>query len=80
MPCVDGDTACRYHALTRPSRAEGAATRKAIEMARRAEAPLYVVHLSCDEALEAVAEAKQRGQPVYAETCPALPDLHRCRL
>ena len=65
-----GDTACRYHALTRPSRAEGAATRKAIEMARRAEAPLYIVHLSCDEALEAVAEAKQRGQPVHAETCP----------
>ncbi len=66
----EGHTACRYHALTRPSSAEGAATRKAIEMARRAEAPLYVVHLSCDEALEAVAEAKQRGQPVYAETCP----------
>jgi len=66
----EGHTACRYHALTRPSRAEGVATRKAIEMARRAEAPLYVVHLSCDEALEAVAEAKQRGEPVYAETCP----------
>ena len=65
-----GDTACRYHALTRPSRAEGAATRKAIEMAERAEAPLYIVHLSCEEALEAVAGAKQRGQPVHAETCP----------
>ena len=65
-----GDTACRFHAQTRPSRAEGAATRKAIDMARRAEAPLYVVHLSCDEALEAIADAKQRGQPVYAETCP----------
>jgi dihydropyrimidinase len=66
----DGHTACRYHALTRPPHAEGAATRKAIEMARRAEASLYIVHLSCDEALEAVAEAKERGQPVYAETCP----------
>ena len=65
-----GQTTCRYHALTRPSRAEGSATRKAIEMARRAEAALYIVHLSCDEALEAVAEAKQRGQPVQAETCP----------
>lgn len=65
-----GDTACRHHALTRPARAEGSATRKAIEMARRAEAPLYIVHLSCDEALEAVAEAKARGEPVYAETCP----------
>ena len=39
-------------------------------MARRAEAPLYIVHLSCAEALEAVAEAKARGEPVYAETCP----------
>lgn len=65
-----GETACRFHALTRPSRAEGEATRKAIEMARRAEAPLYVVHLSCAEALEAVADAKARGEPVYAETCP----------
>jgi dihydropyrimidinase len=65
-----GETACRFHALTRPSRAEGSATRKAIEMARRAEAPLYIVHLSCAEALEAVAEAKSRGEPVYAETCP----------
>jgi dihydropyrimidinase len=65
-----GQTTCRYHALTRPSRAEGAATRKAIEMARRVEAPLYIVHLSCEEALEAVAEAKARGEPVYAETCP----------
>jgi dihydropyrimidinase len=65
-----GDVACRDHALTRPSRAEGSATRKAIEMARRAEAPLYIVHLSCEEALDAVAEAKDRGEPVYAETCP----------
>jgi dihydropyrimidinase len=65
-----GETACRFHASTRPARAEGAATRKAIEMARRAEAPLYIVHLSCAEALEAVAEAKSRGEPVYAETCP----------
>ncbi|MBA3586041.1 MAG: dihydropyrimidinase [Chloroflexi bacterium] len=67
---LQGRTACRYHALTRPSRAEGVATRKAIEMARRAEAPLYIVHLSCEEALDAVAEAKARGEPVYAETCP----------
>ncbi|MDQ3690637.1 MAG: amidohydrolase family protein, partial [Chloroflexota bacterium] len=31
---------------------------------------LYIVHLSCEEALDAVAEAKSRGEPVYAETCP----------
>lgn len=66
----NGETDCRHHMLTRPPDAEAAATRKAIEMARRAEAPLYIVHLSCEAALEAVAEAKERGQPVYAETCP----------
>ena len=60
----------RHHAATRPPEAEARATRRAIEMARRADAPLYIVHLSCAPALEAVAEAKARGQPVYAETCP----------
>jgi len=65
-----GRTTCRHHALTRPPQAEAAATRKAIEMARRAEAPLYIVHLSCAEALAEVADAKSRGEPVYAETCP----------
>jgi dihydropyrimidinase len=65
-----GDIGPRHHAITRPARAEAAATRRAIEMARRADAPLYIVHLSCEEALDAVAEAKARGEPVYAETCP----------
>jgi len=65
-----GDVGCRQHALTRPARAEGVATRRAIEMARRADASLYIVHLSCEEALDAVAEAKGRGEPVHAETCP----------
>ncbi len=65
-----GRTGPRHHATTRPPEAEARATRRAIEMARLAEAPLYIVHLSCALALEAVAEAKGRGQPVYAETCP----------
>ena len=65
-----GQTACRYHALTRPTEAEAIATRKAIELARAADSPLYIVHLSCAAALEAVAEAKARGEPVFAETCP----------
>jgi dihydropyrimidinase len=65
-----GDLGPRHHALTRPPEAETAATRRAIELARREEAPLYIVHLSCEGALEAVAEAKGRGEPVFAETCP----------
>ena len=65
-----GDVGPRHHALTRPPEAEAAATRRAIEVASREEAPLYIVHLSCEAAMEAVAEAKGRGEPVYAETCP----------
>jgi dihydropyrimidinase len=65
-----GDLGPRHHAFTRPPEAETAATRHAIELARQADAPLYIVHLSCEGALEAVAEAKGRGEPVYAETCP----------
>lgn len=65
-----GDTGPRAHATCRPAAAEAIATRRAIEMARRTEAPLYIVHLSCAAALDAVADAKARGEPVYAETCP----------
>jgi dihydropyrimidinase len=60
----------RHHATTRPPRAEAIATRRAIAMARRADAALYIVHLSSAEALDEVADAKSRGEPVYAETCP----------
>ncbi|HVM24806.1 MAG TPA: amidohydrolase family protein [Candidatus Limnocylindrales bacterium] len=62
--------AARYHAMTRPAQAEAIATRRAIDMARRAEAPLYIVHLSSAEALDEVADAKSRGEPVHVETCP----------
>lgn len=65
-----GQIGPRHHARTRPVEAEARATRRAIELARRAEAALYIVHLSCEAALEAVAEARQRGEPVHAETCP----------
>ncbi|HSI99184.1 MAG TPA: amidohydrolase family protein, partial [Patescibacteria group bacterium] len=65
-----GDVGPRHHARTRPVEAEARATRRAIELARRVEAPLYIVHLSCEAALEAVAEARARGEPIHAETCP----------
>ncbi len=65
-----GDTAPKYHMLTRPSLAEGEATHRAIRLAEMAEAPLYIVHLSAGSALTAVTEARDRGLTVYAETCP----------
>src|SRR5580700_2997411 len=67
---AEGKTAPKYHALTRPTTAEGEATSRAIALAEMAGAPVYIVHLSCNEALEKVREARDRGLPAYAETCP----------
>ena len=65
-----GRTAPKYHSLTRPTSMEGEATHRAIRLAELAESPLYIVHLSAAEALAAVTEARDRGVPVHAETCP----------
>jgi len=67
---AEGKTAPKYHALTRPARAEGEATHRAIALAEMADVPIYIVHLSAAEALEMVTEARDRGLPAYAETCP----------
>jgi dihydropyrimidinase len=65
-----GQTAPKYHALTRPTRAEGEATGRAIALAEMAGVPIYIVHLSCSDALEKIKQARDMGLPVYAETCP----------
>jgi dihydropyrimidinase len=77
-----GRTAPVHHGLTRPPELEGEATSRAIALAQVAGCPLYIVHLSAAHALEAVAEARDRGQNVFAETCPqylylSLDDLAR---
>jgi dihydropyrimidinase len=65
-----GHTAPKYHALTRPARAEAEATHRAIALAEIADVPIYIVHLSAAEALDKVTEARDRGLLAYAETCP----------
>lgn len=67
---AEGKTAPKYHALTRPTKAEAEGVHRAIALAEMAEAPVYIVHLSCADALEEVREARDKGLPAYAETCP----------
>ncbi|MEO8431867.1 MAG: dihydropyrimidinase [Acidobacteriota bacterium] len=67
---AEGHRAPKYHALTRPARAEAEATHRAIALSEIAQVPIYIVHLSAAEALEMVTEARDRGLPAYAETCP----------
>ncbi len=65
-----GQKAPKYHALTRPPRAEGEATGRAIALAEMAGVPIYIVHLSSADALEKVRQARDMGLAAYAETCP----------
>ena len=65
-----GETDPIYHGIVRRSILEGEATSRAIALADVSGAPLYIVHLSAKEALEAVTTARDLGKNVFAETCP----------
>lgn len=67
---AEGKTAPKYHALTRPTKAEAEGVNRAIALAEMAESPVYIVHLSSFDALKKVKEARDLGVPVFAETCP----------
>src|SRR5688572_30111295 len=58
------------HGLARKAVFEGEATNRVIRLAEAAEVPVYIVHLSAREALEAVRDARDRGTAAFAETCP----------
>ncbi len=67
---ADGFTAPRYHAAVRPHWCEAEATHRAIMLAATAGAPLYVVHVTCATALDALRYGQARGATVLGETCP----------
>jgi dihydropyrimidinase len=67
---AEGKTAPKYHALTRPTKAEAEGVHRAIAIAEMANSPVYIVHLSCYDALKEVQAARDLGLPAFAETCP----------
>jgi dihydropyrimidinase len=67
---AEGKIAPKWHALTRPPRLEGEATHRVLSLAEVANVPVYIVHLSAQEALEQVRIARDRGVHAFAETCP----------
>ncbi|WP_309115544.1 dihydropyrimidinase [Saccharothrix sp.] len=67
---AEGRTEPVEHGLTRPAELEGEATSRAITLAKVTGSPLYIVHLSAAQALDAVTKARDTGQNVFAETCP----------
>jgi dihydropyrimidinase len=66
---AEGKTDPVWHARTRPPITEGEATNRAIQLARIAGAPLYVVHVSCLEAIEPIARARAADWQAWGETC-----------
>lgn len=67
---AQGKTEPLNHGLTRPAAMEGEAVHRVFKLAELAGTPAYIVHLSSRDALNAVRDARDRGLPAYAETCP----------
>ncbi len=65
-----GHTEPAWHPRSRPALMEGEAAGRVIDLATLAGTPLYIFHVSCAEVVERIAAARQRGLPVYGETCP----------
>lgn len=65
-----GHTEPRYHAPARPGLAEEEAINRAISLAKLANAPLMIVHVSTPKGAELVARARLDGAYVFGETCP----------
>jgi dihydropyrimidinase len=64
-----GKTRPKHHAQARPRAAAAEAVTRICAMAERLDAPVMIFHVTCIEALDAVRAARQRGAPVFAETC-----------
>jgi dihydropyrimidinase len=67
---TEGKTAPIYHALTRPPSVEAEAVSRTIALAQMAGAPVYIVHVSSNDSLEKIAQARDRGFRVFGESCP----------
>ena len=65
-----GITSAAGHPVSRPAEAEAKAIRELCSIARKIDIPVHIVHLSSKLGLEELQKARQRGQTVYAETCP----------
>ena len=70
LALAEGHIEPKYHALTRPTRLEAEGAHRALAIAEVARAPVYIVHLSCYDALQEVRMAQARGVMAHAETCP----------
>lgn len=67
---AEGKKEPMYHAVSRPPVAEAEATYRATKLAEAAKAPVFIVHVSCSEAMEVIRDSRLKGAPIFGETCP----------
>ena len=67
---ANGRTSPHYHPRSRPALMEGEATGRVIDIATMVGTPIHIFHVSCDETVQRIAAARQRGLRVTGETCP----------
>lgn len=65
-----GNTAPRFHPLSRPNESEGEAVERVLALAKTAQVPVLIVHVSTELGTQAIQRAQARGQTVFGETCP----------
>ena len=66
----EGKTDAWWHYMSKNEAVAGEACVRAINLAKMAGAALYIVHLDNEQGVNAVAEARAEGYPIFAETCP----------
>lgn len=66
----DNKLSVKYHPLSRPDYMEAEAVKTAIEIAKKANCPIYIVHVSSEKSLKYISKAQNEGQKIFAETCP----------
>jgi dihydropyrimidinase len=65
-----GNTTPRWHPRSRPAQFEGEAVARVVELASYVGTRAHIFHVTCDEAVQEIAGARQRGLPISGETCP----------
>jgi len=67
---ANGNTSPHWHPLSRPAQFEGEAVGRVAELAAYVGTRVHIFHVSCDEAVQQIAAARQRGMNITGETCP----------
>src|SRR4051794_27040732 len=65
----EGKTEPKYHAVSRPPVMQADGVARAVKVAEFAKSPVFIVHVSCESAMQEIVRSRDDGNPAYGETC-----------